>query len=159
MRVREAKPSDAGQIATLWNAVITDTLLTFTSATKSIPGLEQDITTRGSAFLVLEQDEKVLGFATFFQFRGGPGYARTMEHSIILAPEVQGTGQGKRLMTALEAEARRRAVHSLWAGVSSANPSGVQFHQKIGFQFVARLPEVGFKFDRWLDLILLQKIL
>ncbi|HBS38565.1 MAG TPA: GNAT family N-acetyltransferase, partial [Rhodobacteraceae bacterium] len=37
--------------------------------------------------------------------------------------------------------------------------SGVQFHQKIGFQFVARLPEVGFKFDRWLDLILLQKIL
>lgn len=60
-------------------------------------------------------------------------------------------------MSALETEARKDNVHSLWAGISGENPSGRDFHAAIGFVEVATLSEVGFKFDRWIDLVLMQK--
>ena len=116
---------DAPQIAALWNPLIVATLITFTSEKKTIIGLETVIQARGRAFQVIEEGGTIQGFATFFHFRAGPGYARTMEHSVILAPEAQGRGQGQKLMAALEAEARQSGVHSLWAGVSEENPAGV----------------------------------
>ena len=82
-----------------------------------------------------------------------------MEHLIVLAPEAQGTGHVKRLMAALEDEARQRGVHLLWVAVSGENRAGVAFHQKIKFKAITRLPQVGYKFGRWMDLVLLQKIL
>ena len=159
MIIRPAKCADAEEIVAIWNPFITSTEITFTTVEKTLAGIECDISSRGAGFQVLEYKGQVKGFATFFQFRAGPGYARTMEHSIILAPEAQGCGQGARLMNVLQDEGRLRDVHSLWAGVSSANVTGIKFHENIGFQLVARLPEVGFKFNRWFDLILLQKIL
>ena len=159
MIIRTAIVADAPQIAELWNPLIDATSITFTSEKKTIDGLEAVIRARGDAFKVIEEGGTLQGFATFFQFRAGPGYARTMEHSIILASQAQGRGQGKKLMAALEAEARQSGVHSLWAGVSGQNPAGVAFHRKIGFDVIARLPQVGYKFDRWIDLVLMQKIL
>ena len=100
---------------------------------------------------------EVIGFATYFQFRGGLGYGHTMEHSILLHPELRGRGAGRALMAAIENHARAAGVHTMFAGVSSENPSGVAFHEAIGFARVAVLPEVGRKFGRWIDLVLLQK--
>ena len=159
LRVRPAQAADAPQIAAIWNAVIEHTAATFTSEPKREEALIADIAHRGAAFQVAEEAGHVLGFATYFQFRGGPGYAYTMEHSIQLAPEARGRGVGRALMAELEGEARREGVHSLWAGVSGENPAGVAFHLRLGFAEVARLPEVGYKFGRWMDLILLRKIL
>ena len=162
MIIRAATEDDARQIADIWNPQIRDTAVTFTTALKTPAGLAQDIAARtaeGKAFLVAEKDGRILGFATYFQFRGGPGYARTMEHSVILSPDTWGQGIGRALMGALEQQARGANVHSLFAGVSSENPRAIAFHQKIGFTRVATLPEVGFKFGRWMDLVLLQKLL
>ena len=77
----------------------------------------------------------------------------------MLDTPAQGGGVGRALMTAIEAHARSNGVHSLWAGISAENPGGVGFHRALGFVHVARLPEVGFKFGRWMDLVLMQKIL
>ena len=159
MIVRPAEPSDAPQIAAIWNDLIDHSAVTFTTERKTEAGLIADIAHRGAAFQVAEEGGQLLGFATFFQFRGGPGYAYTMEHSIQLAPEARGRGAGRALMAALEGEARAQGVHSLWAGVSGENPAGVAFHTRLGFHEIARLPEVGYKFGRWMDLVLLQKIL
>lgn len=159
MILRPAEPRDAPQIAAIWNDVIDNTAATFTTERKTEVGLIADMTARGPAFLVACRGEAVLGFATFFQFRGGPGYAHTMEHSIQLAPEARGQGVGRALMTALEDVARGQAVHSLWAGVSGENPAGVAFHTALGYARIATLPQVGRKFGRWMDLVLLQKIL
>ncbi|MCT4555592.1 MAG: GNAT family N-acetyltransferase [Pelagimonas sp.] len=159
MIIRPARSSDAARIADIWNDVIDATAITFTSQRKTAPGIVADIAARGDLFQVAEIDGTVQGFATAFQFRGGPGYAFTYEHSIQLAPEARGFGAGRALMDALEEALRRAGAHSLWAGVSGENPGGVVFHEKLGFQRVALLPQVGRKFDRWMDLVLLQKFL
>jgi L-amino acid N-acyltransferase len=113
----------------------------------------------GHAFLLAEADGRLAGFVTYAQFRGGVGYAHTMEHTILIDPAARGRGMGRALMAAAEAHARGASVHSLFGGVSGANPEGRAFHLAMGFTEVAILPEVGRKLDRWLDLHLMQKIL
>ncbi|SNR55502.1 GNAT family N-acetyltransferase [Puniceibacterium sediminis] len=159
MIVRAAQRGDAAQIAVIWNAVIETTAITFTTDLKTDAGITSDILARGGGFQVAEQDGLVAGFGTYSPFRGGPGYARTMEHSIMLAPHARGSGIGRALMTGLCEHARSVGVHSMWAGISAENPGAVPFHAALGFAEIARLPEVGFKFGRWMDLILMQKIL
>lgn len=159
MILRQARPGDAQAICDIWNAVIRETLITFTSVEKVPTEIAADIISRGPGFQVAEQDEKIIGFATYFPFRGGTGYAHTKEHSIQLSPKARGLGLGRVLMQILEDAAIDEQVHSLWAGVSSANPAGITFHTRIGYTEIARLPEVGRKNGQWLDLILMQKIL
>lgn len=162
MKIRPAHPSDSRVIAEIWNDMIQNTPNTFTTALKTPDGIAQDIQTRqaaGLGFFVVCDDIGVAGFATYFQFRNGPGYAHTMEHSIVLDHRVWGRGAGRELMAQLCDHARDAGVHSLWAGVSGENPAGVAFHERIGFQRIATLPQVGYKFGRWMDLVLMQKML
>lgn len=160
--IRDATPADAPAIAAIWNPVIRDTAITFNAAEKSDADIAAMIRTRqadGHGFLLAEEGGQTLGFATYAQFRGGVGYARTMEHTILLAPAAQRRGLGRALMTALEDHARAGGAMSLFAGVSAENPAGRAFHAAIGFAEVAILQRVGFKFGRTMDLVLMQKFL
>ncbi|NOC44007.1 GNAT family N-acetyltransferase [Ruegeria sp. HKCCD7559] len=159
MIIRPAMAADAPEIARITNAIIRESLITFTTDERSTTQITEDITKRGTGFLVAEHDEQVVGFATYAPFRAGPGYAQTREHSIQLSPDARGKGVGRALMQALEAAARTDGVHVLVAGISSANPGAVAFHAALGFSQVGRMPEVGFKWGQWLDLVLMQKIL
>lgn len=158
MIIRQARPEDGEAIAALWNPVIRDTAITFNSVEKTVETLIAEIATR-HAFLLAEDDTALLGFATYGQFRGGVGYARTAEHTIALAPDTRGRGIGRILIGALEDHARNAGFHSMIAGVSGENPGGIAFHERMGYAQVAVLPQVGWKFERWMDLILLQKLL
>lgn len=157
--IRQAEAEDAAQIATIWNHVIDTTTVTFTTDHKTVSGLQADIAARGPAFLVAVHGSDVLGFATYFPFRSGPGYVRTKEHSVQIVPDAQGSGLGRRLMQALEKTARAEDVHVLMAAISGENTGGMAFHAQIGFEHVGRLPQVGQKFGRVLDMVLMQKIL
>lgn len=159
MIVRQAEAADAEAIAAIWNDTIDNTANTFTTQRKTRDGLAADIAARGAGFVVAQSGGEVIGFATYFPFRGGPGYAHTVEHTINLSAAARGKGAGRALMATLEEAARAAGMHSIWAGISGENPAGVAFHAAIGFTHVARLPEVGFKFGRWMDLILMQKML
>jgi L-amino acid N-acyltransferase len=161
MEIRPATPADAEAIRAIWNPVIRDTAITFNSVCKTpgdIAALLAERRAAGHGFLVAD-DGGVRGFATYGQFRAGAGYARTMEHTVILSPAARGRGTGGALMAALADHARAAGALSLWAGVSAANPAGVAFHAAIGFATVARLPDVGWKFGRCHDLILMRKTL
>lgn len=160
--IRAATPADAAAICAIWNPVIRDTLVTFNPVQKTpddITAMIADKAAHGFPFLVAQAQGALVGFATYGQFRGGDGYRHTAEHTIILGPAARGQGLGRRLMDALCDHARAGGMHSLWAGCSAANPEAIAFHTAIGFQHIARLPQVGYKFDTWIDLILLQKML
>lgn len=115
----------------------------------------------GHPVLVAVADGRVVGYATWTGFRGGdrfPGYRRTVEHTIHVDADQHGRGVGRALLEALVEEARRRDVHVVVGAIDSANTGSLAFHRALGFTEVGRLPEVGRKFDRWLDLVLVQRI-
>jgi len=160
--IREAVAADAGVICAIWNPVIRDTTITFNPVQKSeadICAMIADKNARGQSFLVAFDADTLLGFATYGQFRAGDGYRQTAVHTIILGPHARRQGTGRSLMKTLCDHAAGQGMHSLFAGCSAENVAAVAFHIKAGFVQVAQLPQVGRKFDRWIDLILLQKML
>lgn len=162
MIIRDAVAADTPAIAEIWNHNIRHTANTFTTTEKTPEGLVRDIESRkveGKGFLAADDCGEVIGFATYFQFRGGPGYAFTAEHSVMVAKAAMGRGAGRALMEALEEHARVAGMHSLIAGVAGENAAGEAFHAALGYRTIAVLPEVGRKFGRWMDLILMQKLL
>ena len=154
--IRAATPGDIPGIAEIWNPIIRTTGITFTARTKSTEDLATLIASR--PVFVFGQD-RVEGFATYGPFRGGDGYRHTAEHTILLSPDARGRGQGRALMAHLMDHARGAGIHTLWAGCSAENPGGIAFHERLGFTRTAHLPQVGRKFDRWIDLILLHRML
>ncbi|MCZ4351080.1 GNAT family N-acetyltransferase [Roseovarius aestuarii] len=162
MIIRDGKTSDAAHILTFWNPQIRDTAITFTTLLKTEAGLCEDMracAAENRAFLVVERAHNVVGVATWGRFRSGPGYVHTGEHSIVLAAAERGKGTGRALLSALEDRAKGAGLHVLVAGVSAENPGAIAFHEAMGYKRVGCLPQVGRKFDRWMDLILLQKTL
>lgn len=157
--IRPADPADAAAIGALWNPMIRQTLSTFTTIEKSTKGIEALIETRKQSFFVYFQAKDCMGFVTFGPFRTGPGYAATAEHTVIVAPQMQGEGLGRRLLQTAETAARARDFHVMVAGISATNTAAQAFHQRLGYAEVARMPEVGRKAGQWLDLVLMQKML
>ncbi|MGC1427290.1 MAG: N-acetyltransferase family protein [Albidovulum sp.] len=159
MIIRPAEIEDVPAILRLWNPIIQTTFMTFTSEEKTARAVGEMIVVRraaGQEFWVVE-DGGVIGFAAYAQFRGGSGYAHAMEHTIILAPEARGRGTGRRVMADVEAHARTGGAHTMFACVSGENHDGVGFHERIGYKAMARIPEVGRKFGRWIDLVMMMK--
>jgi L-amino acid N-acyltransferase YncA len=156
--IRAAEPVDAAGIAAIWNPAIRDTTVTFNPVEKSLAEIAE-LTTTSHAFLVWDEGTRILGFARYFQFRNGQGYARCAEHTILLHPDGQGRGIGRALMTAILAHAEAAGMGAMIAGVSGENAVGRSFHAAMGFTEQGTLPHVGWKFGRWIDLVLMQKML
>jgi L-amino acid N-acyltransferase len=160
--IRPITPGDHKAVIEIWNPFIRNSDATFNDIEKTPDILKRELELKAVndfPFLVAEYHNQLLGFATYGQFRASSGYRRTMESTIFLTPDANGKGMGRALMTAIENHARARQVHSVFAGISHRNPDGIAFHAALGYREIARLPEVGFKFARWYDLILMQKIL
>lgn len=160
--IRPADEADYPAILDIWGPVVRDTTITFASVEKTLSTLASYIQGRrdmGREFFVAELAGVVAGFASYDQFRGGDGYVHAMEHTIVLGPRARGQGIGRSLMLAVEDHARDRGAHTMMAGISGENLAAISFHGAVGYEQVGRIPESGRKFGRWLDLVLMQKIL
>ena len=160
--IRPARAADAPALAALLNHWILHTAVTF----NPVPKTENDILDMiaakaavGHAFLVAEDTGQVIGQASYGQFRSGLGYRTCMEHSISLLPGSHGKGLGRALLAAVEDHARSQGVHQMIAGISGENAAGRAFHARVGYRHLATIPEAGHKFDRFIDLVLMQKFL
>ena len=103
--------------------------------------------------------ENVTGFVTYGTFRIRPAYKFSMEHSIYVHHNHRQKGIAKALMKLILAEAKKANVHTLIGGIDAENEISIAFHKKFGFEKVAHIKEAGYKFDRWLDLVFMQKML
>lgn len=107
----------------------------------------------------VSDDGKLLGFASFGTFRAWPAYKYTVEHSVYIHKEHRGSGIGSSLMKRLIEIAREQQYHSLIGGVDVSNAASVALHEKLGFRLAGTLPQIGFKFGRWLDVAFYQLLL
>lgn len=162
MEIRPARAEEHLRIAEIWNGVIRATTVIFHTTERDAAAVAAFIAARraaGREFWVAAEGDRVLGFASYDQFRSGNGYAHAMEHTVILAPEAQGRGAGRALMAALEDHAAARGAHVMIAAIDAENAAGRAFHAALGYRQTGFMPQTGRKFGRWLDLVLMQKIL
>lgn len=101
----------------------------------------------------------VVGWGALSKFREKIGYQFTVEHSIYVASGFRGRGIGRVIVQSLIDEARQLGKHVIVGGVETSNEASLRLHLSLGFVEVARFREVGYKFDRWLDIAFLQKML
>ena len=164
MRVRDAVEADLPAIRELFNALIPTTTIAWReelASTAEIATWFAEQTDANNPVLVADDDGDVLGYTCWSAFRGGPrfpGYRHTAELTIHVRGDQHGRGVGRALMEALVAEAAARNIHVLVAGIDADNVESIAFHASLGFIEVARMQEVGYKFDRWLDLVLMQRM-
>ena len=162
--MRDAVESDLPSITRLFNALIPTTTVAWrdhlaTPAEMATWFAGQQAA--GHPVLVATMGGEVVGYTAWTGFRYSdrvPGYRHTMELTIHVDADHHGHGLGRTLIEALIERARAVDVHVLVAGVDAGNAGSIEFHRRLGFTEVARMPEVGRKFDRWLDLVLLQRV-
>ena len=149
-------------MAAIWNPLIRETTVIFHSTERDEAAVAAYVATRraaGREVWVAEAEGRVAGLASYDQFRAGNGYAHAMEHTVLLAPAAQGRGLGRALMAAVEGHAAAAGAHVMIAAIDADNTAGRAFHGRLGYVQVGVLPQTGRKFGRWLDLVLMQKIL
>jgi phosphinothricin acetyltransferase len=109
--------------------------------------------------LTEEPGGQLLGFGTYGPFRAFPAYKYTVEHSVYVDAPHRGRGIGRMLLERLLDRAREQDRHTLVGVIDAANEASLALHRRLGFEECGRLRETGFKFGRWLDLVLVQRIL
>jgi L-amino acid N-acyltransferase len=162
MRVRPAKADDLPALLEIYNDAVVNTTASWDLVPWTPAEHAEWYATKAAhrhPILVAVEDGEVLGYAAYGPFRSKAGYAATMEHSVYVRPSSQGRGIGRTLLVAVIEAARANGVHALIGGLSADNDVSMRLHASLGFVEVGRLPEVGRKFDVWLDLVLLQLIL
>lgn len=99
---------------------------------------------------------QVVGYGSYGTFRDKVGYSKTVEHSVYVAPGQQGKGVGTQILTWLINQARAEGYHVMLGSIDAENAGSLRFHAQQGFVEVARMPQVGYKFGRWLDMVFMQ---
>ncbi|MBA5689092.1 arsinothricin resistance N-acetyltransferase ArsN1 family B [Rugamonas apoptosis] len=162
MHIRDAIADDARTIAAIYNPYIANTTISFEEQPVTDAEMARriaEVQGAGLPWLVIEQDGAVLGYAYATKWRVRHAYRFSVESSVYLAPQAAGQGVGTRLYTALLERLRDGGCHLVIGGVALPNAASVALHEKLGFEKVAQFREVGFKFDRWLDVGYWQKAL
>ncbi|MCU1369425.1 MAG: GCN5-related N-acetyltransferase [Ilumatobacteraceae bacterium] len=162
MIIRDLVEADIPSITAIYNDLI---------ATTDVIWLEEPVTVEDrtawlrslrpddAALAAVDDDGTVAGYAAIFEFRAKAGYWPTVELTIMVGREHRGAGTGQALMDELIARAAASGREVMVAGIDGGNTGSIRFHERNGFETVARMPGVGRKHGRALDLVLMQRSL
>jgi L-amino acid N-acyltransferase YncA len=159
--IESASIIDAAAITEIYNHYIRETVITFelTEITSSEMESRMERTMKTYPWLVIKVDGKLLGYAYATAWRERKAYAATAETTIYMSPEAIGKGLGKPLYEALITEMKAQQFHVLMGVIALPNRESAALHERLGFSKAAHFSEVGFKFNRWVDVGYWQMIL
>lgn len=162
IELAEASILDLEAMREILNEAIVNTTSVYDESPRSMEYMEDWFRARrdlNMPVMVAYSSDTLVGFGSYGPFRRWEGYKFTVEHSIYIRKDIRGQGLGSQLMQTLIERARLQGMHSMIAGVDASNEDSIRFHEKFGFERGTLLREVGFKFGRWLDLMLMQLII
>lgn len=158
----EADTRDVAAMVAIYNEVLATSTAIFSDEPVSVVEMRARVTARserGFPTLMAREGERLLGYATYGEFRPWPGYRTTVEHSVYVAADSRRAGVGTMLMAELIARARAAGMHAMIGAIDADNEASLRMHELLGFERVGLMPEVARKFGRWLDLALMQLML
>lgn len=160
--IRPAEQRDLPAIVEIYNHYVRTSSATFDTNDQTLDERRQWFDNHEKAGLpvfVAEENGNVIGWQSLSFYHSRCAYKQTVESSTYIAPSYHGKGLGRRLLeTAIEA-ASQRGFHCIVGLISSENANSIELVKKCGFEVIGTLKEVGFKFDRWLDVTIVQKML
>ena len=159
--VRDASLGDLEAINAIYNHYVPISTTTYDYAPMGMDERRAWFTGRSAMHpaTVAERGREIVGFGSLHAFRARIGYRWAVENSVYVHPDHQRTGVGSAILADLVDRARRHGVHTIVAGIDAEQAASVALHAKFGFVEVGRFPEVGRKFERWLDVIFMQLML
>ena len=162
IQIRTALEQDLEAMLEIYNDVIVNTTAVYDYQPHTLEMRRQWFRIKeaqGFPVFVAEEDGKVVGFSSIGPFRAWAAYKYSVENSVYVAADQRGKGIGKLLIAPLVEASVQLNMHTIIAGIDASNEVSLHLHKSFGFEEVAHFKEVGFKFDRWLDLKFLQLML
>ena len=161
MRIRPATPADAAATAAIYNDEVLHSTVTFDLVTRSDEEQAAWLDARSGALEVVVAEERgeIAGFASLSPYRDRPAYRTTVEDSIYVHRDHRGAGVGRALLTEIVDVAANRGFHSVMARIVGGHEASIRLHRSVGFEHVGVEREVGRKFGRWLDVVVMQTLL
>jgi len=160
--IRNYKTEDCPAILEIINDQILNGVALYDYQPRSLAqqlAIFEDKLKKGFPIIVAEINNEAVGFGYYSEFRFREAYKFTVEHSVYANKNYKGKGIGYLLLTELIALAKKQDLHTMIGVIDSENESSITFHEKFGFEKAGFLKETGYKFDRWLHSVFMQKML
>ena len=160
VKIRTANISDLIGITDIYNEVILNSNATFDTEIKSIEQQKKWYTDHGpqNPIIIAEENRQIVGWASLSKYSTRCAYSDTAELSVYVKKEKQGKGIGKKLMENIVKEGEKVGLHAIISRITDGNKISVQLHENVGFKKIGIMKEVGFKFGKRLDVLLMEKV-
>ena len=157
LRIRLARPEDAAAVAEIYNTEVLQSTVTFDLEPRSVAQQRAWLDERSGSYAVLvgEDADGLAGFASLSPYRDRPAYRTTVENSIYVARTHRGRGVGRALLAELLVVAEDRGFHAVMARIVDGHEASIALHAGVGFEHVGVEREIGRKFGRWLDVVVM----
>lgn len=151
--IRSVTADDAGALCALYNHYIEHSIVTFEEEPVSVDAFKERIAgiTASHPWLVYEVDGEIAGYVYASAWKARHAYRYAAESTVYMAPGHHGRGIGTALYERLISDLKTQSVHAVMAGIALPNDASIALHEKVGFEKVAHFKEVGWKFERWID--------
>ena len=160
--IRPYRPEDIPAVTRIYAHYVRETVITFeldapdeAEMASRFAAIEE----KGHPLLIGEIDGDVVGYAYASTFRARAAYRFTCEDSIYFSPQAVGRGLGQQMLARLIEDAAKAGLKQMIAGITAERENSIRLHARQGFRMVGRYEAVGFKFDRWLDVVHMQRAL
>lgn len=163
MQVRPATRSDLPAILAIYNDAVLTTTASYDYEPRTlehrVAWFEDHERTGLPVFVAADEAAGVVGWSSLSRYHDRKGYQFTVENSIYVAAPWRGRGVGTLLLAPLINSARRLGLHAIIAAIDAENPASVRLHARFGFEEVGHFKQVGFKFNRWLDVVYMERLI